>query len=260
MGLIRILQFIEETLLEIALWIIFVPKTLIKIIFFPSWCQTYLVKEWEKEASEKYNAYVSPMIFLAIICIAPYFFIVDFVTSETIRKSDGLESRFVGMFEFIKPLIIKFSALPLETKFLLIALFLLASPLLFSIGILKSRREPLSRKSIHRIFYTQCYCFAPAFLFSIPYFLISLSFFMGHGNDFIIEFEESSVGLILIYISWALPLCWLLIAETKILMLELRIGWRRAIIRFFIYLFFASLLMYISQMIIILCTYWFMRQ
>jgi hypothetical protein len=53
---------------EILLWIIFIPKTLFKIIWNPSWVPKYVDEELAKE-KDRFSEYLSPMLLLSIIIV-----------------------------------------------------------------------------------------------------------------------------------------------------------------------------------------------
>ena len=65
MNILNFLEGIEKLVVELLLWIIFVPKTLFKILADPEWVPGYVEKEVAKE-SDRFNNYISPiLLFLA---------------------------------------------------------------------------------------------------------------------------------------------------------------------------------------------------
>lgn len=57
-----ILQLLEDLIFELLSWILFIPKTFILSVQ-PGKVQTYVAAEWERDADEKYEEYVSPVLF-----------------------------------------------------------------------------------------------------------------------------------------------------------------------------------------------------
>ncbi len=229
MNLIRILQSVEELLYELALWIVLIPKTFVKVVFQPGWAQSYITAEFDKEPGERFDEYVSPMLFWAIVCVIPYLITVD-TFSILFLKSGHIQ---------------KFASLPLEAKFLSIAVFLICEPLGVSIGILKAIKKSIGRKSMRRIFSTQCLCFSPAYLFLLPFVTIELA--AGLHLDFKLTEPASMIEMI----SASMFFWWLLYAEIRIITAELKIGWIKAAGRLIAYLFLSLLLMFLMEFILI---------
>jgi len=236
MNILSLIHSVEAFLYEIVLWIIFIPKTFIKAVFFPKWCQNYPVKEWKKEASERWEGYVSPMIFWLVICVIPYLIAINFISSDILGNS--LQNT-LSLKE-------KMIYLPSETKFLFISIFLATYPLGFSIGVLKYRRESLSKKNMQRIFYTQCLCFAPAFLFLLPFVFM----YIASGGPLTVQAPKALQ--IAYLISPNAFFWWLFFAETNILRQELRTGWLKSMGLFFIFLIVSLLIMFAMEAILLI--------
>ena len=65
MGIIDILKGIEKLAVELLMWLIYIPKTIYKIIKDPNWVMDYVHVELTKE--EKFKAYMSPvLLFLGV--------------------------------------------------------------------------------------------------------------------------------------------------------------------------------------------------
>lgn len=234
MNFVRILQSIEELLYDLALWIIFIPKTFIKVVFQPKWAQPYIVGEWEKEVSERYDGYVSPILFWAVICVIPYLFMVDLVNS--IYQAHGSQEGFFA----------KVSVLSLEAEFFSVSLFLISGPLAFSLGIQRTRRKSIGRKSMQRVFYTQCICFAPAYLFLLP----AVAILILKGSRSVEELQLTPQ--IIYYASANLFFWWLLYAEMHILSAELGIGRLKSVAHFLAYCVLFILLLFAVEVLLVI--------
>jgi hypothetical protein len=70
-NVISVLDGFEKLLFEILSWSLFIPKTLIKILWDPDWVSSYVENELSKE-KERFSEYISPLILLPIIVIGIY--------------------------------------------------------------------------------------------------------------------------------------------------------------------------------------------
>jgi hypothetical protein len=227
MDLIKLLQSVEELLYQLTLWVVLIPKTFAKVVFRPRWAQSYIATEFNKEPSERFDEYISPMLFWAIVCVIPYL-----IAIENILKIHA-------PFELFQ----KFSSFSFEAKFLCVAVFLISGPLGVSIRLQKAKEKgPISRKSVRRIFYTQCLCFAPAYLFFLP---AVIAIFTLEPKRVL----EPSRFLTFIISGYGF-IGWLLYAEISIITAELKIGWVRAAGRSLLYLCFSFLLMLFTEVIV----------
>ncbi len=57
-----VLKLLEDLIFELLSWILFIPKTFILSVQ-PGRVHTYVTAEWEREEGEKYEEYVSPVLF-----------------------------------------------------------------------------------------------------------------------------------------------------------------------------------------------------
>lgn len=64
----NLVETLEKLAFEILLWIIFIPKTLFKIIWNPSWVPGYINEELAKDKG-RFSEYVSPLVLFSIIVI-----------------------------------------------------------------------------------------------------------------------------------------------------------------------------------------------
>lgn len=73
-NLSNILEGIEKLAYDIILSILLVPKTLIKVIFEPAWVPDYVSQELKQKEEKRFDEYVSPVLFMILIALAPYIY------------------------------------------------------------------------------------------------------------------------------------------------------------------------------------------
>ena len=140
MDFIKTLQSLEDAVFEIVMWILLLPKTLFQIIIKPRWIYSYVTKEWEKKPEERFQDFLSPIIFWILLAVIPY-----------------------AWFASLNP-----GTQQLDEKLLVnSALSLLFSPIVYSVTLQRLSKKPINKISIKRLFYIQFYCHAPIQLISL---------------------------------------------------------------------------------------------
>jgi hypothetical protein len=195
MDLLKLLQSLEVLLYELTLWLILLPKTFFKILIQPRWAYEYLISEWEKEPTDRFDQYMSPLFFWIIVAAFPYLLLFNSV---------NLQNRYDGQ----------------PKLFLVIALTFLGGPLGFARMIQRTRRTAIGRKSFKRVFYTQCFCFGPPTLLFLPYFWWLLHVTRQMDLNAEVTHRQATEGVLMFLLAVA-AVIWLLIAETTILRREL---------------------------------------
>jgi hypothetical protein len=233
MDLLKILQSVEEVIYEVALWTVFIPKTFFKVVFYPRWCRSYVIAEFEKDSKQRFEAYMSPVLFWAMTAIVPYLFVVDYLRLVK-------ESRVAREVEWSQ-----FLGFPWGTRLLVVAMFALGGPLGFSLLIQKAKRTPITRESLRLAFYTQCFIFTPATLFLLPFVVVTLRF-----ND---DVPGGWIETVFV-LSFLLFVCWLLYAEVCLIRAELDVGWLQAVIRFTAYSIVSYCLTFFLELVAITLT------
>ena len=188
MNIINILEGIEKLVVELLLWILFIPKTLFKIITDPNWVPIYIKEELDKK-SERFDDYISPVLLFLTSSV------VLFTIADNIPSPDKILADLQG------------------SKGLLVGLGFLSLPLLFSLATEIFRPTKFTRKNMLRIFYIQCFYFSP----------LTLSFFAG-ALLFPLLPEEELVITLSTFILLISIFMLFLIAEVKLIARELQIG------------------------------------
>ncbi len=205
MDLIRILRSAEEFIYEVALWVILVPITFAKVVFRPWWVQSYVALQFEKPPEERFNDYLSPIIFWSITAVLPYLYAINALSGW----AQGQPTHVFGTDAFF---ILKFINQSFEVKFITISLLLIGGPLGMSIAIVAAKKIKLSKNTLKRYFYTQCYYFTPLFFFLLIFLIISINY--SNVLHPVVKF----IYIILISL-------WLLVAEFAVVYNELSWGW-----------------------------------
>ena len=181
MNFLKLLSSLEELVVEVALWIILLPRTLFSAIFTPVKLARYFDLTHDIPLKERDDQYLSPVLFWLLL--GPVSLIIIFMLHDqkalAIYGADANE------------------------RILIAALMLLGPPLGFALASVVVRRESISRRTLGRQFALQCYFNAPmAFLF-----IIFLPFQK--------QFEGTLVGGALtsiVFLEWM----WLLITEFRV--------------------------------------------
>ena len=240
MNFLSFLRSVEDLLYELSLWVALVPKTFVKVLFQPAWSVTYVAAESEKEAAERYDGYMPPVIFWVLVSVIPNLLAV----SSVVRfKAAKLPSQSPGFLELLV-------SQSLEARFLAVAAFMLSGPLGFSLATLVARRQVVGRSSLQKGFYTQCYCFGVAYLFLLP--AAALLILVPPPGTMAVLSEKSPPFYITYLVSANLFSLWIFYAETNVLRRQMGCGWLKAIGIFVVFLIAAFLLMVVMEFVILI--------
>jgi hypothetical protein len=199
--MIRLLTGLNEALYEVVVYLVILPKTLVKVIIAPKWISQYIEAELRKDASERFNEYAAPMVFFVAFCVMPL----------------------IGGFRFGLPELAgqALRSLALENQVLANFIFLISWPLSFSLVIQLSKRAPLSRTALRLTLYPQAYCWGAGYLFT--YLNLEITFLQ---RDYPaipgwIFFGTQMVGVL--YFGW------FIYSEVCIIRQQLTVGTRKAL-------------------------------
>lgn len=212
MDFVKTLQSFEDAVFEIAMWVLLLPKTFFQIIFKPRGIRDYVTKEWEKKSEDRFQEYLSPVLFWILIAVIPYSWSFILRSRESPSQLD-------------------------DPAILASVFLLLLTPIAYTVAMQRVLRKPINKTSIKRFFYIQCYCFAPIQFFSIVLnMLLEISF-----DTFVFPLQFSNL-LIAISISNDIPsnfllgarifllilFFWQIFLESLIFRQELKIEWMKA--------------------------------
>ncbi len=144
MDLLKLLSSLEELVVEVALWIILLPRTLFCALFAPVTLAQYFDRTYAVPLKERDDEYLSPVLFWIIL--GPLSLLLVFVWQD---------QRTLALY-----------GSTLSERIVVAILMLMGSPLGFALAMVALRLEPISRRTLGRQFSLQCYFHAPmAFLF-----------------------------------------------------------------------------------------------
>ena len=200
MNIISILAGIEKLVVELLLWLIFIPKTLFKIVADPNWVSKYVDEELAKK-SDKFVNFISPIMLFLVSSVVLFFILEhsDFEGTQNINP-DKLLKDLKG------------------TTGILAGLGFLSLPLLFAMVTEFFRKAKFTQQGIQRILYVQCYYFSPLIL---SVFVFTLFSNLLPEDEYIITIPSFflMIGLLI----------WFLIVEIKLISHELQSGKLKAI-------------------------------
>lgn len=190
MNFLKIIQTLESLLLEFILLLLFLPKTLFRVLRNPGWIPAYLEQEFQREEHDRFNDYSSPMAMFLFLGAIPIFIFYAYSSGETISIPfmQGSNKYQLTMSEY----------------FVFTSLLMLIGPLYMSLLNLFIKRLPFNKIELRRIILMQAY------VWTVPYLFYVTGGVIGQLScrDKILCFgiDESISGL-------AIGLIWLLISE-----------------------------------------------
>ncbi len=200
--MVKILQTIDGFLYDVVLWVVLIPKTIVKIIIAPAWSDSYVRSELAKDAAQRYEAYMPPIIFFITTGILPLLAVGRF----TCLCPDGI--------------LVRFNKLPIESNILVLALVYTSPPLIYSLVILKYKRQSIDRNSLRPVFHTQCLLWAVYYLLGMP----AYSFYVWEAGDPTLEISKVSdkgPAILILPVILLIVVIWFFYAEYKVILREL---------------------------------------
>lgn len=166
MGFIGLIRSIEDLLYEVMTWLVFYPRTLLKVLRHPLKMIDYSDREQDDVVSEQYTDTLSPPIFLILSILICHG--IEVALGQKVDKVGGALSNLFANSE--------------ETLLLFRLLSFSIYPLVYAVGLVKRSNLDLDRKTLREPFFSQCYLGA---LLAI---LIS-------GTTIVIRLENQAAGL-----------------------------------------------------------------
>lgn len=197
---INILEGIADLIVKGVMLLIYVPKTLYKIIKDPRWVPNYIADQTADE--EPYKDYVAPVFLYIFSGLAPYALVSkEILLRELADNNDGTIS---GML--------------LDSATLTRAAIFICVPMIVAFFTELVKSTNLSRTSLEQNFFVQCY-------YMVPFVLMLQLRWVFH------QFEDSlgQYGLYLVYALLILTVFWLLFTEINFLSGKLQGNWKKII-------------------------------
>jgi len=229
MDPLKILESIDELLYRAALWVLLLPRTLLRILSSPALITPYVTEELKKPPDQQFKELMSPVQFWALAAMVPHLMLLDLL-------ADIPESRVAT-----ESLWGTFMKAPWSTRLVVVSVVALAGPLGFSFRCLRDRSAPINRDTLRLPFMIQCYCFTPAYLALLPIVYFALRY------DTVPSGPSSWVAAA----AWTFIVGWIAIAESTALAAQLAISRLTAVLRTGQYLAFVVVLLLLLELIVI---------
>ncbi|QBA64792.1 hypothetical protein [Muriicola soli] len=163
MNIVNIIEGIERLVVSLLFWLIFIPKTLFKVVSNPKWVEGYVTRELKAE-TDRFQNYMSPIILYllnSVFLVFVYIFIKrDILKDINSTKDNEITSvwdQIVSGLDISGDMITNLSG---SYGFVSAAVFL-TFPLFFGLVIELLKNEDLNREALRRATYIQCYYFTP---------------------------------------------------------------------------------------------------
>ena len=192
MNPLAILTSLEGAVFEVVVWLLLVPKTLFQVLRHPAWVVDYTAAQFQKAEADRWDDYLSPVVFWLLLAVGPYLW-----GTSVVPHRYGAPGQLSGDV---------LSHLPLPTRYLLLALLLVAAPATLAVLFARIRGHGLARRLLRQHFAAQCYLQTPTLLCVMP---IVVSVLFAPRAEMLAHFSGtvSLIGLA------GLSLLWLLAAE-----------------------------------------------
>jgi hypothetical protein len=145
MDLIRLLRSLEEFLYELMSWLVFYPRTLVRILRNPVAVARYTSLQLKQDEEQQFTEMVSPVLMLILSVVLAHG--LELVMKEHVdADAQSLEGMLFSTEQGL-----------LVTRSVIYAVFALFPALL----VMRRQRMPLDRDSLREPFYVQAYLAAP---------------------------------------------------------------------------------------------------
>jgi hypothetical protein len=176
MSVVKLLSSIEELAIELALWLVLIPKTMLFVAFRPSGVWPYTQGELLKAPGDRFDEYVSPVLFWVLLGPVTFLLVLKPVVNNILSQLAG----------------------PFEEQVLVAVLLLFTGPVAFALQVPSPGGTRLSRKAFTKAFSVQCYFFGVFALISNCALAVVLSSLPGRGFSSIL-----TMGGVVIWLGWA---------------------------------------------------------
>lgn len=177
MDFLKLIQSLQDLIYEVVVWVLLLPKTVIRAIFRPAWMVKYVNQEWDKKPEEQFDEYMPPALFFLAMAVLPS----ALFTWAQDMNFDLLTS--LGQLT--------------EGNLITSALTTLISILIYLVWIEWLHKHPLKRSGLKRLFMIQCYLVTP------PQLIYLLLIFFGWGTLGSLSVSLIGMALLIFYESFA---------------------------------------------------------
>jgi hypothetical protein len=179
MNWLKILYEFERLIFQLTVLVLLAPKTLFKIAVNPKWLLNYLAIESKKDPEQRFDEYVSPIIYWVIFCVL--------LLTAHVLIAEFIDKVLDAALVFLKPRPIpSWTDINFDISRLGQAIILsLWYPLVFAAVPVVWITKNLSRRTMEIPFYLQCYAFGTFVtlytIIEIPLLIIGVGGFSGRG-------------------------------------------------------------------------------
>lgn len=153
MNFFQFLKSLDDLLYEVVSWLAFYPITLWRTLRHPIVMMDYALAELGKPDEERFEEALSPPILLML----------------TVLVAHGIELALIGQSKLVTETAGFAGLISDNTSLILLRLVAFATfPLILAVHTVRQQQVPLTRASLERPFFAQCYANAPyAFVLSL---------------------------------------------------------------------------------------------
>ncbi len=144
MDFLKLLRSLEEFLYELCTWFLFFPRTLYRVIVHPRRMAQYVNTELTQKLERQFDDAISPPMFLMLAVLVAHG--VELLMHQTVVGTNELSRTVMGNEESL-----------LLYRSITFAIW----PLVATVHLLRRKRVPMTRESLRRPFFMQCYLTAP---------------------------------------------------------------------------------------------------
>lgn len=187
----KLFQSVEDAVYEVMVWILLLPKTLIRSLFRPRWVIQYVNEEWEKKTEDRFDEYLSPVLLWLMVAVLP-------LTVSTLVQNGNIKT--------VHDLVAA-----LHDGLLSQTLYAMIIPFTYITWMEWIGNRSIRKSTLRRSFYIHCYALAPA------QFIYGVFAILTIWNDLFILFQVLSIILLVTY-------------EVFVFQAELKITFRKALL------------------------------
>lgn len=142
MDFLKLLRSLEEFLYELCTWFLFFPRTLYRVIVHPRRMAEYVNTELKEKVERQFDDAISPPMFLMLAVLVAHG--VELLMHQTVAGTSELSRTVMG-----------------NEESLLRSITFAIWPLVATVHLLRRKHVPMTRETLRRPFFMQCYLTAP---------------------------------------------------------------------------------------------------
>jgi hypothetical protein len=193
MDIAKLLQALEEMIFEVACLAVLLPKTFFFLALFPARVHRYVSEELAKKNEDRFDGFAPPLILWVACGILPNFIFMSVVTGfpaiRALITAGGDD------------LIPKLLALPAETRFAAVSVFVISLPLAFAVVIAREGKKEATKSALREPLYTLSYCTAPILFAAAPLWFLWVAQSEG-AHPWVTEFIPFYGGGLVLWMAW----------------------------------------------------------